>query len=103
MPTDPKISNPKHTVSVRELNQNTSGVLVRVQAGEELVVTVNGRPVARLTPISPERAYLDQLVAEGRAIAPTEDVPFAFAPWTGEPDLDLAAELAAERENEERW
>lgn len=39
-------------VPVRELNQDTAGVLARVQRGEELEITSNGRPVARLLPIA---------------------------------------------------
>ncbi len=39
-------------VAVRELNQDTAGVLARVQRGEELEITSNGRPVARLLPIA---------------------------------------------------
>lgn len=35
----------------RELRNDTAGVLRRVQAGEELTVTVNGRPVAQLVPV----------------------------------------------------
>ena len=103
MPTSPKHTDPKHTVTVRELNQNTSGVLVRVQTGEELVITSNGRPVARLTPIDPGQDFLDRLVAEGRAIAPTGNGLLGITPWTGESDLDIAALLVAERADEERW
>lgn len=35
----------------RELRNNVSGVLRRVEAGERLRVTVNGRPVAELVPL----------------------------------------------------
>lgn len=42
-------------VASRELRNDTSGVLRRVQAGEDVVVTVNGRPVARLTALVPVR------------------------------------------------
>jgi prevent-host-death family protein len=54
------------SVGVRELRQNASAVLRRVQAGETLEVTDRGRPVARLVPIKP-LSRLDQLIAEGRA------------------------------------
>ena len=40
-------------VASRELRNDTAGVLGRVQAGEDVVVTVNGRPVARLIPVQP--------------------------------------------------
>jgi prevent-host-death family protein len=38
-------------VASRELRNNTAGVLQRVQAGEDVVITVNGRGVARLVPL----------------------------------------------------
>lgn len=39
----------------RELRNDTAGVLRRVQAGERVVVTVNGRPVAELIPVQQVR------------------------------------------------
>jgi prevent-host-death family protein len=54
---------------VRELRQNLSVYLRRVEAGETLEVTEHGRPVARLTPLPPQRmSVLDRLVSEGRVI-----------------------------------
>jgi prevent-host-death family protein len=49
---------PEATVSVRELRNRVSEVLRRVEAGERLTVTVNGRPVATLEPISPKRRFI---------------------------------------------
>ncbi len=43
------------TVATRDLRNDTAGVLRRVQAGEEIVITVNGKPVARLLPLAPAR------------------------------------------------
>ncbi len=37
-------------VSIRELKNHLSQYLRRVQAGEDVVITSRGRPVARLTP-----------------------------------------------------
>lgn len=39
----------------RELRNDTAGVLRRVQAGEEITVTVNGKPVAQLVPVQQAR------------------------------------------------
>jgi prevent-host-death family protein len=56
----------REAVGVRELRQNLSVYLRRVEGGESLVVTDRGRPVALLGPL-PERASLrDRLRAEGR-------------------------------------
>jgi prevent-host-death family protein len=51
------------TVGIRELRGNLRAYLDRVRAGEEVVITERGRPVARL---GPARSKLDQLIAEGR-------------------------------------
>jgi prevent-host-death family protein len=42
-------------VASRELRNDTAGVLRRVRDGEKLTITVNGRPVAVLTAVRPER------------------------------------------------
>lgn len=39
----------------RELRNDTAGLLRRVQAGEEITVTVNGKAVALLTALQPTR------------------------------------------------
>jgi prevent-host-death family protein len=41
-------------VASRELRNDTAGVLRRVQGGEDVVVTVNGRPAVRIIRITPE-------------------------------------------------
>jgi len=38
-------------VASRELRNDTAGVLRRVSAGEDVVITVNGDPVAQLVPL----------------------------------------------------
>lgn len=40
------------TVAVRDLRNDTAGVLERVRQGEEVVITVRGVPTARLVPIA---------------------------------------------------
>lgn len=42
-------------VPSRELRNDTAGVLRRVQGGERVTVTVNGRPVAQLVPVQRSR------------------------------------------------
>lgn len=42
-------------VASRELRNETAKLLRRVAAGEDITVTVNGRPVARLVPFEPAR------------------------------------------------
>ena len=43
------------TVASRELRNDTAGVLRRVQRGEEVTVTVNGRAVAVISAVEPRR------------------------------------------------
>lgn len=45
-------------LSVRELNQNISKALARVEAGERIDITRNGRVVAELRPKRPVRDAL---------------------------------------------
>lgn len=40
-------------VATRELRNDTAGVLRRVEAGESIVITVRGKPVADLVPHRP--------------------------------------------------
>src|SRR5882757_10141253 len=42
-------------VASRELRNDTAGVLRRVQAGEEVTITVNGHPVAVIAAVRPRR------------------------------------------------
>lgn len=42
-------------VGLRELRQSASELVRRVEAGEEITITVSGRPSARLVPARPTR------------------------------------------------
>ncbi|MCV7102670.1 type II toxin-antitoxin system Phd/YefM family antitoxin [Mycobacterium palustre] len=42
-------------VASRELRNDTAAVLRRVREGEDVTITVNGRPVAVLTAVRPRR------------------------------------------------
>lgn len=43
------------SVAARNLRNDTAGLLRRVQAGEEVIITVHGRPVAELVPLRAPR------------------------------------------------
>lgn len=46
------------TIPQRELRNDVSSVLRRAEAGEEFEITVDGRPVARLTGIAGRRRFI---------------------------------------------
>ncbi|MGH3439833.1 MAG: type II toxin-antitoxin system Phd/YefM family antitoxin [Sciscionella sp.] len=56
-------------VPVRELNQDTAGVLARVKNGEHLDITERGDVVAHLVPAQPNQ--LAALAASGNLVPPS--------------------------------
>lgn len=67
----------------RELREHTTEVLRRVEQGERLEITVNGRPVAELGPIDTRREFV-----------PSDELRQMFAGLLATDD-PLAAELDA--------
>lgn len=80
-------------VASRHLRNDTAGLLRRVEAGEEIIITVNGRPVAALQPIPTRGRWMSReefvrrfsgrqadpgLAAELREMLPdtTDDLPW---------------------------
>jgi prevent-host-death family protein len=51
------------SVGLRELRQNASDLIRRVEAGEEIEITVSGRLAARIIPIAPRRWHQWQDIA----------------------------------------
>jgi prevent-host-death family protein len=45
-------------VASRELRNDTRGLLRRVAAGEDIVITVDGQPVAALRPLDPRARWV---------------------------------------------
>ena len=79
-------------VASRELRNNTRALLDRVEAGESITITVDGRPVATLEPARGRPRFMGRdrfirevlarradpgLIAEIRSLAPdsTDDLP----------------------------
>jgi prevent-host-death family protein len=63
-------------VAISELRANLRAFVERAQAGEDIVVTERGVPVARLTPVSSAGA-LDRLTREGLVSRPSAARPSA--------------------------
>jgi prevent-host-death family protein len=74
-------------IGVRELRQNASKYLKRVESGETIEVADRGRLVARIVPVT--RSGLDGLIVDGRASLPTGDAldvePVLLLPEAPEP------------------
>lgn len=88
------------SVGVRELRQQASAVLRRVAAGESVVVTDRGRPIARLSPIN-SSSGIAELRAAGLVREPLRrmsDAPVAVKPPAK--GITAAAALAAMRDDE---
>lgn len=69
-------------VGVRELRQNLSRYLRRVERGERLEVTERGKPVAVLGPVDESGSALRRLVSSGR-VRPSQGDLVDLAPPRG--------------------
>ena len=83
-------------VGVRELRQNLSKYLRRVERGERLEVTEHGRPVAVLAPLGEPATSLERLIAAGRVVAPRRDLLEQLPP-RGRVSTTVGESLDAER------
>jgi prevent-host-death family protein len=87
-------------IPVRELNQDTAGVLARVERGETLEITRHQRVIARLVPVL--HSEIDDLVAAGRLLPPTEPAPWQ-APHGAAAEGPEAGEMIRQLRDEERY
>ena len=60
-------------VASRELRNNSRAVLERVEGGEAVIITVNGRPVARLEPVGRRTRWLGRDEFVGNVLAHQAD------------------------------
>jgi len=79
------------SIGARELRQNLSQVLKRVENGERIVVTSHNKAVAQIVPL--HRRSLAQLIAEGKATPPKSGPPHSFRPIK----LDVGDPLAGSK------
>ncbi len=93
----------KHAAGVSEVKASLSEYLARVKAGEEIIVTERGKPVARLVPMDTAadgdagRAAMRELAREGLARMGRGGIPRGFwdLPRPLDPE-DRALELLLE-------
>jgi prevent-host-death family protein len=81
-------------IGVRDLRQQASRYLKRVQAGEAFEVTDNGRPIARLVPI-PQDSW--QALIDSGQVIPAERPGGLLNITPQDFGIDASAELAAMR------
>lgn len=85
-------------VPVRQLNQDTAGVMARVKRGEEIDVTERGVVVARLVPV---RAHpLSDLIASGVLHLPTNRDPLPRPTGRVRTDSEAGAVVREMRDDE---
>jgi antitoxin (DNA-binding transcriptional repressor) of toxin-antitoxin stability system len=92
---------PSDLVGVRELRQNLSVYLARVENGEALRVTDRGRIVALLAPLPSGTTALQALVSAGRATAAAGSLG-ELGPPAGKPSHAWST-LLAQMRDEERY
>jgi prevent-host-death family protein len=83
-------------VGIRELRQNLSKYIRRVERGERLEVTEHGRPVAVLVPLGEPEGPLARLVAAGRVAPPRRDL-LDLLPPKGRPSTRTSEALLDDR------
>ena len=87
-------------VGIRDLKQNASAVVARVRAGDSLLVTDRGVPVARIIPIG--ELTLDDRVAMGLATAPTVSFDELLESLPDEPPTTLLSDILDELRDDNR-
>ena len=87
-------------VGIRDLKQNASAVVARVRAGDSLLVTDRGVPVARIIPIG--ELTLDDRVAMGLATAPTVSLEELLESLPDEPPTTLLSDILDELRDDNR-
>lgn len=92
-------------ISVRDLRQNASVWLRKVQEGERFEVTDRGRPVAMLGPLpqgTEGSSILDWLIATGRARPATRKWEDLGPPLPPKPGVPLPSEILEQMRADER-
>ncbi len=64
------------SVTIRDLRNHGGEVIDRVLAGETVVITRSGAPVAELVPLPPEGLDAGALLARWRTLPPLDAVSF---------------------------
>ena len=92
--------------TVSGLKTSLSAYLRQVKAGEEVLITERGRPIARLLPIAGPSSlaeHLNEMERKGLLRRPKAPLPADFWDWPRPVDADATVRAAVSREREEGW
>ena len=78
------------SVASRELRNNTRSLLDRVFAGETITITVNGREVAELRPVTRRRRWVSRAEFANRMLVRQADAAMADELHRLTPDATVA-------------
>jgi len=84
---------------MRELNQDTAGVLARVERGETVEITRHGRVIGRIVPAGV--GELDDWVAQGRVVPATATGPIPMPAHRAAPGSEAGQLLRDLRDEED--
>jgi prevent-host-death family protein len=74
-------------IGIRELRARAALTVRRAGAGDRMVVTVNGRPVAQLGPLDEAAPDIERLISSGALVPPRRTglwrPPAPVAVWSG--------------------
>lgn len=91
-----------HTTGIKEIKNNLSRYLARVKAGEEIMITERGRPIARIIRENGKtneiRQALGPLIENGLIAMPTQ--PINKEP---SPRIKAAGKSTSEMVAKDRW
>jgi prevent-host-death family protein len=92
-------------IGIAKLKASLSESLARVKAGEEIIITERGKPIARiqrLAGIGTYSPHMERLIAAGRARPPDVpmDIEWFLAGRPEDPTGAVLAALLAEREED---
>ncbi|HEX3609065.1 MAG TPA: type II toxin-antitoxin system prevent-host-death family antitoxin [Solirubrobacterales bacterium] len=88
-------------IEVRELATQLSSVLREVEGGESVRIVSDGRPVADIVPVMPERSEaMKKLIAEGKVTPASRPKPKGPPPRPRKTGRSASAIILAEREEE---
>ena len=92
--------HPQNRIGVREIRQDASTILARVEEGEEFIITNRGLPIARLIPFDKDdEELIAEMIANGEISAPDGklwDLPLPTHKIKGK---SATAQLIEERES----